>query len=300
MTSEEYHGTKNTFSSSQLKAMLQDPEVFYKKYISKELPKEESSAFDVGTYFHTALLEPEKLDKECIVFQGAIRRGAEWETFKEQHKGKAIISKTEKVTADKLIAAVKDSPISMKFLETSKSEVSAFVEFYVMGKEVFAFRGEECFCLMPVGWVPTSGDYEPEDIKEFGVRLVIKVRADSLGVGTGVISDLKSTSGNAKKAFDMQSKVSNYEYDLSAALYLDVFTLASGEEFHTFVWIFASKDVGNAKSWKASDKNIMVGRMKYKHAIIELAKYVSSDWQFNDELGVLDPPHYALDWLSKE
>lgn len=299
LSSEQYHGTTGTYSSSQLKTMLEDPELFYKTYITKEIPKKEMAAFDVGTYFHTALLEPEKLDIECAVYSGGIRSGKKWEDFKEANKGKAIITTSEKVKADMMIAAVKNSPISMGYLNSSKPEVSAFIEVYVMGTEVFAFKNDVCYCLLSVGWVPTSGDYDEEDIKDFGVKLVIKVRADSLGQGTGVISDLKSTSGNTLKAHEVQSKVASYQYDLSAALYLDVFTLASGEEFHTFVWIFASKDMGNAKSWKASDKNIMVGRAKWKKAVIELAKFVSNGWQFVDELGELHPPHYALEWLHE-
>lgn len=298
LSSEQYHGTGNTFSSSQLKTMLEDPEVFFKKYITKDIAKQSSSAFDVGTYFHTAVLEPEKLEQEVAIFEGAIKRGKAYDDFCAANKGKVILSKKEKETADRLVAAVKDSPISMSFLEKSKPEVSAFVEFYVMDKEVFAFRGDECFCLMPVGWCPTSLDYEPEDIKEFGVKLIIKVRADALGQGNGIISDLKSTSGNVKDAREMQNKVTAFEYDLSAALYLDVFTVASGEEYHTFIWIFASKDSGLAKSYKASDKSIMVGRAKYKKAIVDLAKYVSNNWQFTDELGELGPPHFALEWLN--
>jgi exodeoxyribonuclease VIII len=299
MTSEEYHGTMGTFSSSQLKTMLEDPEVFYKKYITKEVKKESNSAFDVGTYFHTSLLEPEKVEDECAIYPGPIKRGKEYDAFCETHKGKLILSKTEKESADKLIKAVKESPISMEYLKTSKPEVSAFVELFVMDKEVFSFRDGACYCLMASGWCQTSLDYEPEDIKEFGVSLVIKVRADALGQGTGVISDLKSTTGNAKKPHEMQQKVTAYQYELSAALYLDIFTMASGEDFHTFVWLFASKDMGNARAYKASDKNIMVGRAKWKKAVTELAKYVSNGWAFVDEIGELHPPQFSLEWLQE-
>lgn len=300
MSSEEYHGTEGTYSSSQLKTMLEDAEIFYKKYILKEISRESNSAFDVGTYFHTAVLEPEKVADEVACYPGPIKRGKEYEAFREANKTKLILSKTEKETADKLVAAIQDSPISMAYLAVSKPEVSAFIEMYVMGNDVFAIRGEECFYLTSTGWVTTSLDYEIEDIKDFGVRLVIKVRADALGVGNGVISDLKSTTGNAKKVHDMQGKVSAYQYDLSAALYLDVFTIASGEEYDTFIWLFASKDMGNARAYKASHKNIMVGRAKYKKAIVELAKYISNGWSFEDSLGEIGPPAYALDWLNEE
>ena len=303
LSSEEYHGTKNTFSSSQLKTILQDPEVFYKKYVSKEIPKEESPAFDVGQYFHTALLEPHKLESECIVYEGLARRGKDWDEFKAKHSGKAIITKTDKVTADRLINAVKESPVSMALLANSKPEVSAFLEVYVIGNEIFAFDSKEtCWCLLPTGWTATTLDFEEEDIKDFAVKLVIKVRADAIDTTSGIISDLKSTTGNVKKAFEMASKVTAYEYDLSAALYLDIFTLVAGVEFKSFVWIFASKDkeCPGAMSWKASDKNIMVGRAKVRKALRLLARYVSNGWVFEDSLGTLEPPSFALEWLTQE
>ena len=302
LSSEAYHGTKNTFSSSQLKTILQDPEVFYKKYVTKEIAREENSAFDLGSYFHTALLEPEKLSSEASVYTGLARRGKEWEEFKEKNKGKSIITASEKSTADRMIKSVQDSPISMSFLNSSRPEVSAFVEFFVLGSDIFAFNESGCHCLTASGWVCTSLDFDEEDIKEFGTKLVIKVRADALGIDNGVISDLKSTTGNVKNSFDMASKVSSYEYDLSAALYLDVFTLATGTNYDTFVWIFSSKDKDSpgAMSWKASENNILVGRSKVRKAIKLLARYVSNGWTFEDQLGTLEPPRYALDWLSIE
>lgn len=301
LSSEQYHGLGGTFSSSQLKTMLEDPEIFYKKYITHEIPREDNPAFAVGTYFHTAVLEPEKLAEETAIFLGATRRGAAWEEFKELHKGKAIINKTEKETAERMVKAVNESPISMGFINTSTPEVSAFIEVYVLGKEVFTFKDGVCYCLLLTGWTPTSLDFDEDDIKDFGVKLVLKVRADSLGKGTGTISDLKSTSGNVKKAHEMQSKIGSYNYDLSAALYLDIFTLVSGETYDKFVWIFASKDkeTPSAMSWVASDKNIMVGRAKWRKAVVLIAKYMATNWTFQDELGVLEPAHYLMDWLQE-
>jgi hypothetical protein len=299
LPSEEYHKTEGTYSSSQLKDMLKDPEVFYKKYITKEIKRDEDNAqFATGTYFHTAILEPEKLDQECVVFQGAVRRGAEWDKFKEQHKGKAIVTKGDKEKAEIIIKAVKNSPISMSYLEKSKPEVSIFVKLYVLGTEIFAFRDDTCFCLTSEGWVPTSLDYEEEDIKDYGVEIIVKTRADALSEELATISDLKSTTGNTMKEYEMRSKVQDYEYDLSAALYLDIFSVGTGILFEKFVWIFASKDVGNAKSWEASDKYIRVGRAKWRKAIIDIAKFQTNGWQFVDELGVMEPPQHSLDWLS--
>lgn len=278
--------------------MIEDPEVFYKKYVTKEIGRESLPAFDVGTYFHTAVLEPEKLEEECAVFGGGIRRGKEWDDFKSNAGSRAIITKSEKETADKLIAAIKGSPICMGFLDSSKPEVSAFIEIYVLGEDVYAIKDEVVHVLVSVGWVPAL-DVEPESITEFGTKIILKTRADALGMGTGVISDLKSTTGNCKNAYEMQGKVNSYQYDLSAALYLDVFSMASNEDYHTFVWLFASKDMGNARAYRATDKNIMVGRAKWKKAILDLAFYLNNNWTFTDSLGEIGPSVYSLEWLER-
>lgn len=298
MPNPEYHGAEGTFSSSQLKTMLEDPEIFYKKYVTKEIARESLPAFDVGTYFHTAVLEPEKLEEECAVFEGGIRRGKEWDNFKANAGSRAIITKSEKETADKLVSAIKDSPICMKFLESSKPEVSTFAEIYVFDNEVYAIKDDGALNLVSVGWVP-SLDIDIDALKEFGTKIILKTRADALGVESGVISDLKSTTGNAKNAYEMQSKVSSYQYDLSAALYLDIFSLASDEGYHTFVWLFASKDMGNAKAYRATDRNIMVGRAKWRKAVIDLAYYINNDWTFTDSLGEIGPSVYSLEWLER-
>jgi hypothetical protein len=303
LTSEEYHTFKGTFSSSQLKDMVDDPELFYKKYISREIEKEHVPAFDVGTYFHTAILEPEKLDLECAVYTEGIRSGKKWEAFKEANKGKAIITGNEKEVADLMIKATKDSPVAMKTLSTSKPEVSAFIVLYVLYGHIYTFRGGVCFYLGMDGWVEGSHDNDPEDIKEFGVEVVMKVRADALDETNATISDLKSTGHNAKKKHDIQSSISSYKYDLSAALYLDIFSMMPfGDKYVTFkkfIWIFASKKFGNAKSWQASKTNIRIGRAKWKYAVLEIARYKKSNWVFDDCLEVLEPQNFEHSWLAE-
>jgi hypothetical protein len=140
---------------------------------------------------------------------------------------------------------------------------------------------------------------DEDAIKEFGSKLTLKARADALGMGTGIISDLKSTTGNAKSTHEMQGKVYSYQYDLSAALYLDIFSMASNEDYHTFVWLFASKDLGNARAYKATDRNIMVGRAKWKKAVVDLAFYINNNWTFSDSLGEIGPSVYSMEWLER-
>jgi len=302
LSSDEYHSFPNTFSSSQLKTILQDPELFYGEYIAKTIPKKESNSFDVGTYFHTAVLEPELLEKECAVFMGSMKRGKDWDTFKEEHKGKAIISRGELETANIMIEAVKNSPISMGFLNGYKKELSAFVTLYVLEGAIYSVCNEDkVYKLVANGW-KEDNTYDEDSLEFCGVVLRLKVRADSINIEEGVVSDLKSTTGNTKDAHEMRTKIDAYSYDLSASLYLDLFSMACGKPNHInrFIWIFASKNMGNAKSWEASKSNIIIGRAKWKKAVLELAKYINNGWTFCDSLDVLEPSHFQKEWISEE
>jgi exodeoxyribonuclease VIII len=288
LSSADYHGLLNTFSSSQLKDAYEDIELFHKKYILKEIEKEHIPAFDVGTYFHTAILEPDKLSSECEIYDG-IRRGAAWDAFKEKNKGKAIITKAEFQQAEGLVRAVQNSPIAMNRISQGMPEVSAFAVLNIVGSQIFS--KEKKLILGKYGWEPYKNKIDK------GTEITIKVRADLLA--SDFVLDLKSTSGNAKNDHVVKTKVSSYNYDLSAALYLDIFSLVTGRKYDTFIWTFASKDYYNSKSYIASNNNVMVGRAKYRKAIMNLADGIESNWTFTDSIGILEPQSYELEHIKE-
>lgn len=291
LSSEDYHGIPNVFSSSQIKDALDDIELFYKKHITKAIERVETPAFDIGTYFHTAILEPHKVEKECVVFRG-IRRGRAWEDFKVTHAGKAIITDSEFRQAEGIIEAVKNSPVAMNRIRRGEPEVSGFLELVVDGGQIYAKNKK--MILGPFGWELPS--YSP-DLKR-SVTIGVKVRADLLG--EDFILDLKSTTGNAKSEFQMRQSVSKYNYDLSAALYLDVFSALLNKPMTDFVWTFASKDSFNSKSYLASADNIRVGRAKWKKAVLNIAKAIKDNWEFEDRLGILEPQTFELEYLKQK
>lgn len=288
LTSEEYHGIKGTYSSSQLKDLLENEEVFYEKYIAKSIPREENSAFDIGTYFHTSVLEPHKLKFECAVYKG-IRRGKEWDAFKEKNAGKAIITESELKQAEGIVAAVKKSPVAMSFVDNGTPEVSCFAKILVHGGNIYAPTDKKL--LGKYGWEDCA------KIPKEGMELMIKVRADSLG--EDFVLDLKSTTGNTKSPSLMKKKVSDLNYDLSASLYLDIFSLKVPKRLNKFIWTFSSKDIFNCKSYAASTNNVLVGRAKWKKAVLKLADCIERGWEIEDSLGTLEPQFYELEHIRE-
>lgn len=285
MSSAAYHNSEGTWSSSQLKDLLDDEDVFIKKYIKKEIPKVESEAFDTGTYFHTGCLEPHKVSKELSVFSGKTRFGKAWEDFKLANKGKVIITAKQKEVGDAMIRAVRNSPVSTEYIK-GEPELSLFVELLVYDREIYAPYFKKC--LTPEGWI------DIEKVPTKGFKLVIKVRADCLG--DTFISDLKSTSGKATQASSVRGSISKYKYDLSAALYLDMFSLVK-EDVQAFVWIFASKENSCAAAWIATKNQILVGRAKWTYAIKKLADLSAANWELPDWLREAEPLSHELEWL---
>jgi len=272
LSNEDYHAQQpekdHFFSSSQLKTMLESPELFYKMYIEQSIEKESKAAYDVGTYYHTAVLEPELLDKECAVYTGAKRIGKKWEEFQDLHKDKTIITKADLIKAERLIDATLESDIAMDLVD----DVDATVE-----ESLFMnFMGLRC-----------------------------KVRFDIANWKKGLLGDLKSTTGNPGDYHTIRTKISNINYDMSAAFYLDManeyirLNDLDCPEMEKFYWIFATKDRKAVKTWLASEKMIKVGRAKYTKAIEQILKYKKAGWKFTEEVGIIDPVSWdASDWLS--
>lgn len=291
MSSQEYHGTEGTYSSSQLKDLLEDEEIFIKKYIEKTIEREEIPAFSVGNYFHTGILEPEKLDVDCVVFPGAKRFGKAWDTFKAAHSGKTIVSPKQVDDAKRLISCVQDSPVAMGYLQDGKPEVSLFVKIVVYKGDIYApkynaLMTRDGWKFFEKGFVPFGPNAKPKP-QEF----VIKVRADWLG--DGFILDLKSTTGNARSAQQMHQKIKYYDYDLSAALYLDLFHLIR-RDVKKFVWVFASKDCNNTRTYPMTENYRLIGRKKWTDAIKTLADCKRRNWETYDCEGVIEPDEYEL------
>lgn len=295
MSNLEYHSLEGFYSSSQVKTMLEDAELFYRKYITKEVDRETTGAMEVGTYFHTAILEPKKLHEECAVAPCKVRRGKEWDAFKAENSSRSVITQGELEQAEALIKAVKNSRIANELISKGDAEVSGFAEIVCFGDDIYG-NGK---ILTPFGWKATTPELFATAVMR-GVKIGLKVRADLINLKEKYILDLKSTSGNAKDERGMRQKVSSFVYDLSAAMYLDIFSLITDEKFDNFYWTFASKDIGNCKTYLADKENILIGRAKWKKAVLSIAFYTKNDWKFEDELGLLLPNFYEKEWLKQE
>ena len=267
LPNSEYHAPtfegESYFSSSQLKKMLEAPELFHEQYIlGNAKPMKQSDALVIGSYYHAGVLEPHLLGEEFAVYDGKVRRGSAWDKFQQDNQGKEILSQANIAVADSLIQATMNNERTMELLAEGEPEVSFF------------------------------GELE-------GVK--VKIRFDFLNPSYGL--DLKSTGKNAKSVYDIQSSMESFNYDLSAALYMDLYNVWAAENneprMTEFYWPFASKSVGNCQVYKATSDLIRVGRLKYKKALNLIKEHTAAGWVFEDTIEELTPMRYVCDnWLT--
>ena len=117
----------------------------------------------------------------------------------------------------------------------------------------------------------------------------IKVRADY--IKEGMIIDVKTTSDPVDK-FNAAKTIIRFDYDLSAALYVDAFKKYTGQDYN-FVFAFLNKQNGDVGILKASEALLENGRKKYKTAIKKLAEAEKSGVYFKEGIQEVDLPSWA-------
>lgn len=177
-SNEKYHANKRFISSSGIKKIHRKSVYHY----LNEKPFA-SSAMQLGTLIHTAVLEPEKLADEYYVMPSVDRRtkvGKEhYALHLENSKGKILIDDSMEEVKDKIVENFLANQDAVKYTK-GVIELSHYTE--LMG-------------------VP------------------VKVRPDCFNKDLGFISDPKTCQDNSPKAF--KRDVFKYGYHLQAAFYSD-------------------------------------------------------------------------------
>jgi hypothetical protein len=228
ISNEKYHAEKEHLSSSNLKMLLKDTKQFYKDKILGEGEPLKGAFLDEGNYAHSLILEPHMVDEEYSFFEGNRKAGKDWKAFEAEHKdsGKIILSAPQKLRVENWVKAYNKRPEAVDLVKGANSELSLFSEM-------------------------------------LGVPL--KVRADIINVEKGFIADVKTTASDPD-VDTFRFTVEQYGYDLSAALYVDMFSRKYEKPFD-FYFIVLGKRTLTCEVYKASDLTLGKGRRKVMNAI---------------------------------
>ena len=86
---------------------------------------ETTPAMRWGKLCHSALLEPERFERDIVVFEGT-KRGNEWKEFQYENAGKEIVTVEESAQLAAMIAAVHWRPDAKALLTEGDREASMF------------------------------------------------------------------------------------------------------------------------------------------------------------------------------
>jgi len=188
---EELYRSDHGLNQSLLKAFgtAKSPQHFLWE---KEHPKEETDSLRIGRFVDAAMLgnvSSFSLNDHFAVFTGAVRRGKEWESFKEFNAGKTILNQQESERAIGAAAALSDHEDSQRILKVCSKQVAVIAEPTNIGR-----------CKGLIDLLPDSKLCDPLLL---AYAFDLKTAADA------------SPEGFARACYD-------FGYDIQAAFYMDI------------------------------------------------------------------------------
>jgi len=220
-------------------------------------PRESTKAMELGTLIHAAALEPETFDDLIIVSPYADFRTKEAREWKlnQMELGK-IITSDEEIQKIKEISEIVLEEYGQNFLAANKqTEVAVF------------------------------GKIGVTDIKGL---------IDIVPDGLDCLIDLKTTA-NIDGLESIQRTIINRGYHWQAALYLDLYNAASGENRTRFVFCFVEVESPHETAWVELSENLLdLGRSGYMNAVAKWQTcVVTGHWPKQIEgIEIIEKPKY--------
>ncbi|WP_126448360.1 PD-(D/E)XK nuclease-like domain-containing protein [Sulfuricystis multivorans] len=263
MPADQYHAHP-AVGHSGLVRIMRSP-AHYQEYVSN--PPEPTPAMQLGTAFHTALLEHDRFSQTFVAAPKFDRRTKEgkaaaevWET---ENAGKTAIPADQMAAIEQMVASVRAHQGAANLLASGQAEMSGF-------------------------WIDQDTGIE------------CKCRPDYFQVDGGVqhVVDIKTTTDASADGF--ARAIATMGYDVQAALYVDGIQAITGVKTH-FFFIAVEKEAPFAvAAYKASDEVIEVGRAKYRGAL-QLLKWCRENgcwpaYQPNGEVETINLPRWAANF----
>tara|TARA_B100000780_G_C20989389_1_gene395628 strand:- start:70 stop:861 length:792 start_codon:yes stop_codon:yes gene_type:complete len=220
---ELYYGSygKQYLSNSDIFKLLKDPTQFGKK-------QEETLPMVQGRYFHTAMLEPEKL-KDFKIIDASTRST---KLYKEQNDGNLLLLAKEKMHLDYMISKMKGSLVMYDLI-------------YAKGNEYEIPNIESIMGHMWKG----KADIINNNSFEVEINGEVKLFPD------GAIVDIKTSSDSSKFMYSART----YNYDSQAYIYQRMFN-------KPMIFLVICKATNKLSIYDCSQEFIRLGQEKVEKA----------------------------------
>ncbi|MAF06159.1 PD-(D/E)XK nuclease-like domain-containing protein [Herbaspirillum sp.] len=192
-------------------------------------------AMDIGTAFHTALLEPERYASEYMTIKGINdRRKYEYQQAKKIYGDHATLTDNEGASVDVMVESVRNNPDANAILsEPGHAELSAFAE-------------------------------DPE------TGVLLRCRYDWI-TDTQRVIDVKKTQDCRQRAFSRS--VFAYRYYVQEAMYRHIFELIMGTQLDSYQFLAIEEHPPCANVlYTLDDMAKMKGHQEYREALLAYAE----------------------------
>lgn len=245
MSSADYHAHP-AVSKSQLDE-LRTPAHFKARYIDRTVTRVETPAMKLGTALHTAVLEPERFERDYVVSPKFDRRttaGKEgFAKFQLSSMGLTIIDEDER-----------DAVLGMAAGIASNRATSRACEFATVREASFFWIDEET-----------------------GVEC--RCRPDGIAPDYSIAIDVKTTRDDAGP-FEFSKTTHGYAYHKQAAFYSDGIAAATGRRPDAFVFVAVEKEPPFlAAAYQLDEQALDIGRRLYRRDLRLIAECrASKSW----------------------
>ncbi len=210
ISNEDYHAGEGV-SSTQLVDFVENPRLYYEKYIAKTIAREETPALRWGSVMDTILLEPEKASDLVVVVPGEVlsadgsRKGKKYTDWLANQGGKIPLKASDWDDVQAQVAAVWNCPPAVDWLVASQRQKSLY-------------------------WIDQQQDGDH--------KLLCKCRYDGIVGGRGFF-DLKTTCEPLHK---FRYSVTKYKYLLRLGWYALGYAFSYNEWPKDMAWMVLSKE----------------------------------------------------------
>ncbi|MFR1667262.1 MAG: PD-(D/E)XK nuclease-like domain-containing protein [Alistipes sp.] len=254
-------------SSSLLKEVLKSPR-HYLVARNGEVKPRNTAHFDLGTFVHSAFLEPQKFDK--VLIEPPANRGTiggictliryYWELLGRAQDADLSSMKMQDMRAKLAELETEAADAGYSFVDAQTSTIIK-----VLRAAYRTYGGGIIPRLLRCARSETSMyTTDPQ------TGLAVKIRPDAMlleeHVGANVIVSVKTTSAPSPKAF--MSDAARYRYELSEGMYLEVASHVTGRRFSGTLMIVAQTTIPFqvALIWLDAE-DLQIGKYKYRQAL---------------------------------
>jgi hypothetical protein len=230
MPREEYdHIERVNFST--LKFMDRSPAHYHAAMmaISRGPP---SNEMVLGNCLHVGVFEPDRYRNSIAVWDGARRAGKDWEAFKAENEGKALLTVKAFALCNRLVDGVRRDSTALQYISRGASEQTVLWDYSVPESPI-----------APAATTP------------------IKSRIDFVSHAK-VICDLKSAIDGSPGGFGRAALRLNYH--VQSALYQDGVLAATGERLPYVFVVIEKAEPLLVQVYRVQDKDLELGRKKFR------------------------------------